>query len=59
MRLVLHVDLPMSAEMVEGHDQLVKAAYHRQGITITTATGYKIDGDLVLVESQGALELSL
>lgn len=49
MKMALLIDIPATAEVVEVHDLLCRAALAGQGITITAATGEKVDVDLLAI----------
>lgn len=49
MILRLIVEVPTSADANATFAELNHAAYHRHGITVTTARGYVVDVDLMRV----------
>jgi hypothetical protein len=54
MRLQLVIDVPSSADRDEVIQKLAAAQATGRGITITTASGYAVDVDLVIFENQGS-----
>lgn len=49
MRLNIDIEVPTSAVPGDVLERLSKAAYFRQGVTITMPEGDRVDVDLVLV----------